>query len=141
MQAKPTMHRFSPEFSGGCQWAQKVKLSGLASFQAKNETLRVIFQKSLLKLGWRGISELRFSYNKIFCITSVEIWKLKLGHFAYYGNPAWLYLGGPWSPVGNHQMAPAVGNFEFPKPSTHLLHQTQTSTYDLSFNFMQFLDW
>ena len=123
-----TQATLTPFKPGGCQWAQKVKPSGLASFQATNRTLKVISQKSLLKLGWRGISGLHFSYNQNFCTISMEVWNLKFGDFAYSGNPAWLYLGGQWSPVVNHQMVTAVGNFEFPKPSTHLLHQTQTST-------------
>ena len=45
----------SSVFQGLFQWAQKVKPSGLASFQAKNGILIVISQKSLVKLGWRGI--------------------------------------------------------------------------------------
>ena len=48
------------------QWAQKVKPGGLATFEAKNGTFRVISQKSLLGLECRGISGLHFIWNTIF---------------------------------------------------------------------------
>ena len=49
---------------GGCQWAQKVKPSGLCRFQPRNGTFRVVFQTSLLKLDWRELSKLSFEYNR-----------------------------------------------------------------------------
>ena len=46
--------------------AQKVKLSGKASFEAKNGTLGVISQKCLLKLECRGLRGVHFCFRKIF---------------------------------------------------------------------------
>ena len=43
-----------------CQWAQKVKQSGLASLVAKNRTPTVIYQIRWLKLKFRGIWGLHF---------------------------------------------------------------------------------
>ena len=61
-----------PKKPGGCQWAQKVKPSRLASFQAKNGTFRLVWQKSLLKLGWRVMLGLHFCSYKKFCSSNQE---------------------------------------------------------------------
>ena len=87
----PIFNLSSILYPGGFQWAQKVKPSGLARFKAKIGTLRVISQKSLLELGGRGISGLYFCYNQNVSTTSMEVWKSKLGNFAYSRNPAWLH--------------------------------------------------
>ena len=62
---------------GGCQWAQKVKQSGLASLVAKNGTPRVISQISWLKFECtckvcRGISGLHFCFSKNFWTMLLE---------------------------------------------------------------------
>ena len=57
---------------GLCQWAHEVKPGWLPNFQFNNRTFRLVWQKPLLKMEWRVMLSLHFSFNKHFCISNQE---------------------------------------------------------------------
>ena len=86
-----------------CKWAQKVKPSWSPKFQFNIRTFRLVWQKSSLKMEWRVMLRLHFSFYKNFCIsnqekvTGSESWDSS--RFAISRN---FQLGSIWG-LGGHQ--------------------------------------
>ena len=85
-----------------CQWAQKVKPSWLPNFQFNNMTFRLVWQKSSLKMEWRVMLRLHFSFYKHFCISNQEkVTGLESWNSGWFPISRNFQLGTIWAETGH----------------------------------------